>query len=70
MSNNHMGQGMRLDLAGNSPKITAYNFDLRAGNTGYNKHTIILSDSGSPYLEVNSAYNQANKTLISISESD
>jgi hypothetical protein len=28
----HMGQGMRLDLAGNSPKITAYNFDLRAGN--------------------------------------
>ena len=67
-TNGHMGQGMRLDLAGNGPKITAYNFDLRAGNNGYGKHAIILSDSGSPYLEVNSSYKEATKTLISISK--
>jgi hypothetical protein len=58
---------MRLDLAGNSPKITAYNFDLRAGNNGYGKHAIVLSDSGSPYFEVNSSDGKESKTLISIS---
>ena len=67
-SDNHMGQGMRLDLAGNSPKITAYNFDLRAGNNGHGEHAIILSDSGLPYFEVNSSYGEETKTLISISE--
>lgn len=63
----HMGQGMRLDLAGNSPKITAYNFDLRAGNvkgiddTGaeayLGSHEIIITDqgtsNGNPYFQIN-----------------
>jgi hypothetical protein len=48
---------MRLDLAGDSPRITAYNFDLRAGNvkggstknatvldTYLNSHEIIITD--------------------------
>lgn len=68
--NGHMGQGMRLDLAGDSPRITAYNFDLRAGNTGYGDHQIILSDSGSPYLQINTAYNNATKTLVKISKDE
>ena len=58
-TNEHMGQGMRLDLAGNNPKITAYNFDLRAGNVrgGSTKdattldvylgsHEIVITDQG------------------------
>lgn len=63
----HMGQGMRLDLAGNSPKIIAYNFDLRAGNvkgiddTGaeayLGSHEIIITDqgtsNGNPYFQIN-----------------
>jgi hypothetical protein len=61
---------MRLDLAGNGPKITAYNFDLRAGNNGHGEHEIILSDSGTPYFQVNTAYDNATKILIKISQTE
>lgn len=70
MSTESLGKGMLLTLAGSSTGITAYNFDLRAGNTGYGDHQIILSDSGSPYLQINTAYNSATKTLVKISKEE
>lgn len=57
---NTQGKGIKINLKeyGGAPAgIEAYNFDLRAGQvadelTDYN---IILSDSGNPYLQINTA---------------
>lgn len=72
MNDNSLGTGMKLTLmttTGNTG-IEAYNFDLRAGNTGYGDHEIVLSDSGDPYFMVNTAYNNTTKTLVHISKTE
>lgn len=70
MGDDSLGKGMKLVLAGGTTGIISYNFDLRAGNTGYGDHEIILSDSGNPYFMVNTAYNNATKTLVHISTTE
>ena len=72
ISTSSLGKGMKLTLmapTGNTG-IEAYNFDLRAGNTGYGDHEIVLSDSGEPYFMVNTAYDNATKTLVHISKTE
>ena len=65
-------KGIKLTLQGGENKktgIEAYNFDLRAGKAG-NDYEIILSDSGSPYLQVNTEVNGSAKALIKISKDE
>lgn len=71
MSGTSLGSGMKLTLAGGTPNgIEAYSFDLRAGNTGYGDHEIVLSDSGDPYFMINTDYNNKTKTLVNISKTE
>lgn len=67
-----LGTGMKLTLMTTSGDtgIEAYNFDLRAGDTGYGTHRIIISDSGNPYFRVNTVYDSNNKTIVNISETE
>ena len=65
-------KGIKLTLQGGENKktgIEAYNFDLRAGNAG-DDYEIILSDSGEPYLQVNTEVDDAAKALIKISKTE
>lgn len=65
-------KGIKLTLQGGENKktgIEAYNFDLRAGSAG-DDYEIILSDSGNPYLQVNTEINRSAKALIKISKDE
>ena len=64
------GKGIKITLKdyGSIPTgIEAYNFNLRAGSVGSSENSdyaIVLSDSGEPYLQINTAVTKENTTEI------
>lgn len=69
-----LGSGMKLTLRGDEPGIEAYNFNLRAGDAGFNSiqgkmHEIIIQDK-SPYILINTKLDNGNaQTLACIGNS-
>lgn len=63
------GKGIKINLkdyGGVPAGIEAYNFDLKAGQVAEDKsdYAIVLSDSGEPYLQINTAVTKENTTKI------